>query len=335
MPFMSDIDERPDLSEIFDLYFHGKYHFNDFTHLTIENEISIIEFNKRVFYSPSKKLKDIHVFLTLALFENCEINQEIAFAYRKGVSIIQAVEKHKDNNVFFKTDIKSFFKNITIDLVEDVILENKDKLLFSNIEIYIKNILNLITYKNEIPIGFSTSPIISNIVLKKLDDLLSKDANQNDYVVTRYSDDIISSTNNNSIDLKKILLERLEHIFKTEYNNNFTINTKKSKLLKKGNKIKMLGMVILPNGKISVDKKIKNNVEISLFNFINKPENFISVVNSLTTKNNKKNKEECLKYLSGQINYINSIDSSYINKLRKKYGSNTIDMLVYRTKGLF
>ncbi|HIF9078897.1 TPA: reverse transcriptase domain-containing protein [Photobacterium damselae] len=328
-------DEKPDLRDIFDLYFHGKYHFDEFTNLNIDDEVTKFECNKKVFYSPSKKLKDIHVFLILALFDSCEINQDVAFAYRKGVNIVEAVEKHKNNNLFFKTDIKSFFKNINVDLVEKRILENKSLLLFSNVECYIKNILNAVTYKNEIPIGFSTSPIISNIILKNLDDLLSEDANKNNYVVTRYSDDIITSTKNNSVDLKKITLEKIEHIFKNEYNSSFCINTDKSKTLRKGNKVKILGMVILPNGKITVDKKIKNNVEVSIFNLINKPEKFIDIVNTSINKKKLKNKDECIKYLSGQLNYINSIDKKYIDKLRKKYGSNTIDMLIHSNKGLF
>ena len=35
--------------------------------------------------------------------------------------------------------------------------------------------------------------------------------------------------------------------------------------------------------------------------------------------------------ISGQINNINTIDKTYINKLRKKYGNFVIDTFIHRT----
>ncbi|MNP55568.1 hypothetical protein D3C76_1502260 [compost metagenome] len=39
--------------------------------------------------------------------------------------------------------------------------------------------------------------------------------------------------------------------------------------------------------------------------------------------------EKSLKKFSGQLNYINTVDPSFLDKLRKKYGSAAVDKIIH------
>jgi RNA-directed DNA polymerase len=101
------------------------------------------------------------------------------------------------------------------------------------------------------------------------------------------------------------------------------LNPHKTKHTHKGKKIKLLGMVILPDGKITVDIKLKQQLEILLHFYINDKNKFSDY---LTNHYHGK-----LSTISGQLNYINSIDSAYLNKLRKKYGNYVVDIFFRQT----
>lgn len=79
-----------------------------------------------------------------------------------------------------------------------------------------------------------------------------------------------------------------------------------------------MGVKILPDGKITVSKKIKNQVETKLYLFIKNQSDFI--------KYTKSNKISSINKLSGQLNYINTIDPEYIEKLKSKYGNSLVEL---------
>ncbi|GAB3123245.1 hypothetical protein GCM10027288_53500 [Bordetella tumbae] len=90
--------------------------------------------------------------------------------------------------------------------------------------------------------------------------------------------------------------------------------------------------MILPTGKISVDTKKKNDLEVLIHFYLNDRGRFKDMVN----KNKKRSEsdeelseDDYIAYLSGNINYVDSIDPAYTDKLRRKFGSTTIDILKY------
>src|SRR5690606_37373497 len=87
------------------------------------------------------------------------------------------------------------------------------------------------------------------------------------WIYTRYADDIIiSSDNRQSIqDASKVI----EFCLATELGDGFTINQSKSKLTTIGRKVKILGLVILPNGSIAIDREVRNKIESWLHFYIN------------------------------------------------------------------
>lgn len=153
------------------------------------------------------------------------------------------------------------------------------------------------------------------------------------FIYTRYSDDIIISSN--SVNDFDNTINVVPQLINDTYDGRFNLNIHKTKLVKRGSKIKLLGMVILPSGKVSVDIKVKLRVEHLIHYYITDKVKFISSV-----KNDKKIKTKNIdeadiegrgvSALSGLLNYINTIDKTYLDKLRKKFGNTIVDMLLYK-----
>jgi RNA-directed DNA polymerase len=101
------------------------------------------------------------------------------------------------------------------------------------------------------------------------------------------------------------------------------INHKKTKFYNRGNKIKILGAVITPNNMITVDKRLKSDIEI-LFHFYKTDRLKYNEILEQRFNNNEKK-------VYGILSYINSLDSAFLLKLRKKYGNYIVDAFLHRS----
>lgn len=312
---------KTSLETAFNSYFHNKHSFQDFLNININNEYKQIFYSKNTF-SPSKKLKQFQQFLNLFIFDHVNINKDVVFSYRKGVSTIDAIKPHKNKKFIYTTDIQSFFTHIETEKIKHIILENKNNYIIieEDIEKYIDNILSLVTYKNILPIGAPTSPKISNAYLLKLDNLVQEYCQNNEITFTRYSDDFIFSSDSkekliNFNDILEVFFKQLEYL-------NLTINRKKTKLQRQGSNITLLGLTITPQGHITVNKKIKYDLEILLYFYLTDKSKFNDVF--------ERNYSSKIEKVSGIMSHINSIDKTYISKLRKKYGSYIVNSFIHR-----
>lgn len=180
------------LRQLFDAMYHGKYRFEEFLELRPEEHYSPVQWNKRTIYKPSKKLREFHAFLNGFLLEHLSVNQSVSFAYRKGATLLQAVVPHTRSRAFYKTDLERFFDSITADLVRSVL--EKAVTPVSDLTEHIDHILGLLTINGKLPIGYSTSPILSNACLLGFDERLASISKERQWIYTRYADDIIISS---------------------------------------------------------------------------------------------------------------------------------------------
>lgn len=309
------------LQEAFDSTFHHKLNFDDFLHLDVEQEYESFFIHKKLVLNPSSKLKKYLRFLNSFIFDYAKVNTSAVHSYRREKNAYSAVIKHANSKYFFQTDIQNFFNSITIQDIEDVLDKNLSDVSICDISKYKSQLLNLITINGVLPVGFSTSPSISNTCLYAFDNALDSYCLNEEIIYTRYSDDIILSSNNKKalIDIQEIISEQLKYFF----SNRIQLNLHKTKYTQKGEKIKLLGMVILPSGKVSVDIKVKKQLEILIHFYINDKEKFSDYL--------RNHYHGSLSTISGQLNYINTIDESYLNKLRKKYGNFIVDTFYHQT----
>lgn len=303
------------LQHAFESTFHQKYKFDDFLNLDMKVESDSYISNNRTVHTTSAKLKNYLRFLNNFVFDHADINPLVVHSYRKGKSTYTAVLEHANSKYFFKTDIKHFFYSISKENVEKVLKINLDHVPISDLEKYKEKILDLITVDGVLPVGFSTSPSITNTVLFNFDNNLLRYCISKNLVYTRYSDDIIISSNSKE-SIKNIQNIISDYLY--EYSESkFIINEHKTKFTHIGNKVKLLGMVVLPTGKISVDSTLKKEIEALLY--------FYSVDDGKYNNLLQKNFKSSVSCVSGKLNYINTIDSTYLDKLRKKYGNFIVD----------
>ena len=313
------------LEVLFNAMYHGKWSFTDFSHVPVDVNSSHQSFTRsgktRELLIPNEKLKVCHEFLRLFLLDFLPLNKQIVFSYRKGLSAYDAVARHTKSKSFFVCDIADFFPSIRRARIKSTLATAKDYCPIEDFDAWLERITDLVCVNDVLPIGFSTSPSISNAVLKPFDDALQTYCDSHGLVLTRYSDDIIvSASNHAALDgIEGRVAALLQDVMQGE----FTLNPSKSKFLHGGVKIKLLGMVVLPNGTISVDAGVKEEVEILLHFYLRDRSKFADRVGGDPRKAEGR--------LSGMLNYVNTVDQTYLNKLRKKFGATVVDFFLHRS----
>jgi RNA-directed DNA polymerase len=139
-------------------------------------------------------------------------------------------------------------------------------------------------------------------------------------IYTRYSDDIIISAEDKDglMDIKVVVQSLL-----TQHGaEGLKLNEKKSKNFRVGGKIVILGLMILPNGKVTIDSKVKRDIEVLLYRHSQGRAAFLAAI--------EKDEDRVKAKITGYLNYINSIDQEYLNKLRRDFGVTVIDTFLHR-----
>jgi RNA-directed DNA polymerase len=90
-----------------------------------------------------------------------------------------------------------------------------------------------------------------------------------------------------------------------------------------------LGLCITPNGHITVDKKMKKNLETLFHFYLTDKFKYQDFLN----KNYKPRNNKSTEYdkVSGVLTYIKPIDKEFISKLKRKYGNYLINSFMDRS----
>lgn len=248
---------------------------------------------KRTIESPGKNLKTIQRWVLKNHLNKFEVNKRAnGFVVKRGIR--RNALFHLNKKYILTIDIKDFFPSISQKQVFESLNEH-----FSDKDFAIK-IAKLCTYKRRLPQGAPTSPMLSNLVFKKIDDEIMRYCNSESINYSRYADDLsFSSDNKNSLQFAyKFVSELL-------YNNGFNVNSKKTRYLSGKGNMSVTGINI-NMGKPKVSSKLKKQVRAELHHYI------------------IKGKKTNLKSLAGYISFISSIEDdysekikTYINKLKK------------------
>ncbi len=316
---------KQSIEELFDAMHHGKWRFSDFAEMDVSKNVTEKSFysagKSREIRIPSEKLRGAHDFLRLFLLNYLPINAEIVFSYRKGLSAYDAVVKHSSSKIFLTCDIGNFFPSIKRHRIKSTLAGAIEASPIRDLEVWLDRITDMVCLNNELPMGFSTSPTISNSVLMPFDNELQSYCAQNNLHVTRYSDDIIVSSEK-SIDLGDVE-SQIAMILGATTQNEISLNIKKTKILAKGRQVKLLGMVLLPNGSISIDAEIKSEIEVLIHFYLHDKSKFTDRAGGDFRQSEAR--------LSGLLNYANAIDQGYLDKLRKKFGVTIVDYFFHRS----
>lgn len=175
---------------------------------------------------------------------------KFAHGFIHGRSIVSCAKEHTGKKFVLKLDLKNFFPSISRDMVYGAIFS---ELTPENVKIIIPAI-ELCLMDGRLPQGAPTSPAISNIVCKPLDMVLYGIAERFGLTYTRYADDLIFSSNDDTI------YKVIPIIKSTIVKFGLVVNEKKVKVLKKHQRQTVTGLVVNADGKTSVRRKKRMNL---------------------------------------------------------------------------
>ncbi len=155
---------------------------------------------ERVIHAPARPLKLIQRAILDKILYKIPISKSV-HGFTKGRSIVSNATPHTNKKIIVNIDIKDFFPSITYQKVYQT---------FKNLGYspYISWILTeLLTYKGSLPQGAPTSPMMSNIICRRMDKRIEKFAEKNGLSYTRYADDITLSGDYKLKKLYKVVIK--------------------------------------------------------------------------------------------------------------------------------
>lgn len=210
---------------------------------------------KRQIDSPSTELKSIQRWLLANYLCDLPVSNA-ANGFIKGRGIKRNAQFHLNQPYLLKIDIQNFFPSISqAQVFKSLRLHFDDKNLTLKIS-------KLCSYRRKLPQGAPTSPMLSNIVFKEIDDKITHHCNSRLIVYTRYADDLTFSSNN-----KTSLVEVYQFVENLLYKNSFRINKTKTQYLSGKGRMSITGINI-NEGRLTIGRGIKRTLRSSLFKII-------------------------------------------------------------------
>lgn len=227
-----------------------------------------------------------------------------ATAYQKGSSLRYSTAVHTGKPMILKLDIKNFFGSILYKSVQEMFADQGYDYFIST------TLATLCCYRGRLPQGTSTSPAISNIIMKEFDEKTAAFCRERNIAYTRYSDDMTFSGEFDKAEIIAFVENDLNKL-------GFILNTKKTKLIKQGQRQTVTGVVV--NEKQQLPKGYRKKIRQELY-YCQKHSVKSHILHANLTEYIRPNGDvyykEYLLNLYGRINYalqINPCDAEMLN----------------------
>lgn len=251
-----------------------------------------------------------------------------AKGFVKGSSYVDFLEEHVGHEYFLRLDIKDFFGSINKQLLVDNLasfLEEESR----------NDVVELCTIDNKVPQGFLTSPAISNIAFRRIDQRIRKYCRSynkemsRSIFYTRYADDMLFSSDAYDFKKNKNFKRMIVHILAE---NGFICNERKT--IYAENEISLSGYVIHRDVHLSRKKLHNINEVIYLFDArtkydatsfrLKKKRDIESLIHILNEKQLKKSNGEVIEFkcIANLIHYMAGW-RSYLIQIKRADHSNT------------
>jgi len=264
---------------------------------------------KRLIFHPSKETKILQYAIIEILLKHLPVHEN-AYAYKRGLSspLKKNALQHAKNNYLLHIDFKDFFPSIVPEDLWRAIRQYDKELYFDAWDktIIDKSLFLSHNHKVFLSIGAPASPIISNIVMKEIDEQIFSICKRSDAnsAYTRYADDLYISTN---IKGKcNEIYDQIANLVELTNSPRLTINTQKTKYTSKKGKRLVTGLCITNEGRVVIPKITKEHIKEKLYQI----------------KKGKEFDEKEIERIKGMLAFIKDIEPDYYNKMVIKYSDN-------------
>ncbi|MFK5975171.1 MAG: reverse transcriptase domain-containing protein [Sulfurovum sp.] len=271
--------------------------------------------------APKPKLKKLQYWILENILNKIEISEE-AHGFVKERGIISNASPHIQKSVVINCDLENFFPTVSFPRIRGLFVslgyswEISTLLAMITSEAESKEVeldgekLYLYTGQRYLPQGSPASPMITNIICRKLDNRMRGISKSLEFVYSRYADDMTFSAD--SYDNINKMLFWIKGITSEE---GFILHPKKTRIMKKGVRQEVTGVVV--NEKLSINRKELKKFRALLYQIEQ---------TGLEGKSWHGKSENLMLSIWGYANFINMVDSvkgeKYIRQLReimKKY----------------
>lgn len=253
----------------------------------------------RTIYTPDREFKALLRRVNGKLLNKITLPEGVCGAVI-GKSLIDMVKTHCSKEAVYQVDLEKFFPNISYRTVVNILLK-------LNISKEVANLLtDLVTFENQLPQGFPTSPMIANLVAMKLDYEQIEICKKFNISRTRWIDDIAFSGRIKDLELA------IPKILTSIEKNHFILNEEKEKFSRRKDKPEIVGLSITKH-RPYVPLRIVNKIEE--FIFVIKQSGY-SKLKELYPEDFKKN--DVKTSLLGKIRHIEKFDVKTAYILRDK-----------------
>lgn len=312
----------------------------------LKSDVFQKKIGKRTLFKLSSAKSNLQESLNRNFLSKIEVNHS-AIAYIPNKCYLDMFEPHVKNTNFLRLDIKSFFHSINRSILRDTFKSYiSDDIFFKGDEdnqTLLDAFLNLICLdigedfiddklkgKSILPIGFKSSPMVSNIVFRKSDFLIQKLCANNEITYTRYADDMLFSSPKgcNFVHTERFLSE-ISYLLSLS---GFEINKKKT--IKDKNMISINGYVIDCTGCNSAHGYIRISEKKTklIYKLIFMVENGVSYKEIMNRLFNVRDSSVSLYYKKGKGEFMNKFYASQVLNRLTGYRSYLISIIIYNNK---
>jgi RNA-directed DNA polymerase len=260
----------------------------------------------RTINHPARELKLLQRWLVKNVFEKFPVHRS-ATAYKRTASTLLNASVHKGNNYLLKVDFRDFFPSITGSDVAQLLRGNPKALRRGSFQqADIEFVRRIVCRNDRLTIGAPSSPLLSNLVMFKFDEYWSSYSRKRNVAYSRYADDLYFSTKDRGL-LEGVLAD-LRRDLNTRASPNLQINEAKTVFTSRKRRRLVTGLVLTPDGNVSLGRHRKRYIRSLVFK---------SLQDKLSPSE--------LASLAGLLAFARSVEPSFIDSLRRKYGAKSID----------
>ena len=258
---------------------------------------------ERQIFAPKKNLLIFqkHIYNLLVkrqeqISKENKITNKICHGFQRKKSIITNANPHKNKKYILNIDIENFFDSFHIGRVYGYFIKNK----FFEMEHKVASIISTICcYKNKLPQGAPTSPLIANLIFQTVDFRIIQLCKKYKLTYTRYADDLTFSTNKKDFYTESTkFLNELSLLIE---NAGFHINNKKTHIQDSNHRQTVTGLIV--NKKINTKRKFFKETKAAALSLYKNGACFLD------------NKKANANQINGRFSFINQIDSYNPHKL--------------------
>ncbi|MCY9845981.1 reverse transcriptase domain-containing protein [Vibrio caribbeanicus] len=218
----------------------------------------------RTITAPTPKLKEIQLSIYHRLEPYYKPRKSV-HGYVKNKSILSNAKTHVGQRWLGKVDVKSYFPSISVNRVVGLLRSEPFNLPNTVAAV----VALLVTVNGSLPMSSPCSPVISNLISRRMDAKLNSLSREYKCYYTRYADDIFFSTNrkvfpreliyHNEDGVSMVGFE-LEKVFDEE---GFTLNSDKVSLKDKSQRQIVTGIVV--NERVNIPREYMRELRAMLY----------------------------------------------------------------------